>query len=280
MKKSILRKIIYSIVAIVAFSCCLFSVPVKSANADARVGSRYYDAPGIALASDTYETISFARKEEEVIEFPYAVPTYYTTTLSNACGPVAGAIVVGYYDKYYEDLIPNYTAYYAANGRYRRPDSTYVPAVIQELYTSMQTNVVDVGVSVSECKAGLQDYVVSRDFSLTYTTIKSISSAFNETACKNAISNQKPVLLFCNSVTTYLFGSGTTEDELVYVTNSSSHVVVCYGYHKVQYYDANNVNFRTDTYLRVATGWLNNSTGYVKANDLSWVDEGYAVNIY
>lgn len=280
MKKSILKKIIYSVVAFVALSSSLFGVSLRNAKAEADEAPRYYDAPGIALASGTDEIITFASKEEERIEFPYAVPTYYTSTLSNACGPVAGAIVVGYYDKYYEDLIPNYTAYYAANGRYRRPDSTYVPALIQELYTLMQTNVVDVGVSVSECKAGLQDYVSARSLALTYTTVKSNSSAFNETACKNAISNQKPVLLFCNSITTYLYAGGETEDELIYVKTSSSHIVVCYGYYKVKYYNESNVNFRTDTYLEVSTGWQINSTGYVKANDMSWVDEAYAVEIY
>ena len=279
MKKSIFKKIIYSVVAFVALSSSFLGVSLRNAKAEVDETPRYYDSPGIMLTSSG-ETITFARKVEELIEFPYAVPTYYTLNLSNACGPVAGAIVVGYYDKYYEGLIPNYTAYYTANGRYRRPDSTYVPAVIQELYTSMQTNVVDVGVSVSECKAGLQDYVLARDFSLTYTTVKSNSSAFNETACKNAISNQKPVLLFCNSITTYLFDSGTTEDELIYVQSSNSHIVVCYGYYRVKYYNANNVNFRTDTYLEVSTGWRDNSTGYVKANDMSWVDEAYAVNIY
>ena len=280
MKKSILKKIIYSVVAFVALSSSLFGVSLRNAKAEADEAPRYYDAPGIALASGTSETIAYARKEEELIEFPYAVPTYYASTLSNACGPVAGAIVVGYYDKYYEDLIPNYTAYYAATGRYRRPDSTYVPALIQELYTLMQTNVVDVGVSVSECKAGLWDYVLARDFSITYTTVKSNSATFNEIGCKYAISNQQPILLFCNSVTTYLYADGELEDELIYVQTSSSHIVVCYGYYKVKYYNESNVNFRTDTYLEVATGWLDNSTGYVKANDTSWLDEAYAVDIY
>ena len=280
MKKSISKKSIYSVVAIVALCSSFFSVSAINVKAEANEETRYYDVPSIALTSGSNEIITFSRKEDELIEFPYAVPTYYTTTLSNACGPVAGAIVVGYYDKYYENLIPNYTAYYTANGRYRRPDSTYVPTLIQELYTSMNTNVVDLGVSVTECKEGLQDYVMAKDFSLSYTTVKAYSLSFNETACKNAISNQKPILLFCNSVTTYLYDGGTTEDEWIYVANSGNHIVVCYGYRKIKYYDANNVNFRTDTYLKVATGWADNSTGYVKANDMNWLDEGYAVNIY
>lgn len=276
--KSILKKCIYPLIASIALCGSIFVMPLKKAKADVIPENRYYDAPGIMPASDLDETITFSRKEEELIELPYAVPTYYTNTLSNACGPVAGANVIGYYDKQYEDLIPDYVAYYPANGRYRQPDSTYVPALMQDLYTLMQTNVVDVGVSVSECLSGLQQYVTAKDRNITYTDIKTTS--FNETAYKNAISNLKPSLLFCSSASLYFIRNGTSQDEILHVITSNSHIVVGYGYYKIRYYDENEVNFRTDTYLRVSTGWMTNSTGFLKVNDISWLDDGYIVNIY
>lgn len=276
--KSIVKKCICSIVIGILLCGSLFAVPASIANADSVSENRYYDAPSVMPASDLDETITFSRKEEELIEFPYAVPTYYTSSLANACGPIAGAIIVGYYDKYFEELIPDYVAYYPATGRYRRPDATYVPALMQSLYTSMQTNVVDVGVSVSECLSGLRSYVTSKNRNIAYTDIKTTS--FNETVYKNAISNQQPSLLFCSSASLYFFRNGTTQDELLHVVTSSSHIVVAYGYYKIKYFNEANVNFRTDTYIKVSTGWINNSMGFLKANDTSWLDDAYVVNIY
>ena len=278
--KSIFKKCICSIVAFATLFGGVMGLSMKESatvSADIVSETRYYDAPGIMPISGQSEVISFSRKEETIIEFPYAVPNYYTNTYDNACGPVAGANIVGYYDKYYEDLIPNYTAYYLANGRYRRPDTTYVPALIGDLYTLMQTNVVDVGVSESECLDGLRDYVEGKNHSITYTNIK--SGSFNVAAYKNAISNQIPVLLFCESTTLLVLSEGNLQDTFLYAMSSSAHIVVGYGYREIKYYDASDVNFRTDVCLRVATGWMTNSSGFLRANNTSWLNSAYAVNV-
>lgn len=278
--KSIFKKCICSIVAFATLFggvMGVFSHKTSVARADTVSEMRYYDAPGVMLTSGTDETITYTRKEETEIIFPNAVPNYYTNTYDNACGPVAGANIVGYYDKYYEDLIPDYTAYYPANGRYRLIDGTYIPALIGDLYTLMRTNVVDVGVSESECLEGLQDYVEGKNRSITYTNIK--SGSFNMTAYKNAMSNQVPVILFCQSTDVVLIDTGEQQDEVLHLMSSSTHIVVGYGYREIKYYDTSNVNFRTDVYLRVATGWMTNASGYLKANSMSWLNSAYVVNV-
>lgn len=278
--KSIFKKVICSVVAVATLFGGVMGLSMKDSDtvsADVVSETRYYDAPGVMPISGQSEIISFSRKEETIIEFPYAVPNYYTNTYENACGPVAGANIVGYYDKYYEDLIPDYTAYYPANGRYRRPDTTYVPGLIGDLYTLMRTNVVDVGVSESECLDGLQDYVEGKNHSITYTNIK--SGSFNVAAYKNAINNQQPVLLFCETTDLYLLGFTENQDNVTYMLSSGAHIVVGYGYYEIKYYNVSDVNFRTETYLKVATGWMTNSLGYLKANNTNWMNSAYAVNI-
>ncbi|MBE5739719.1 MAG: hypothetical protein E7352_05705 [Clostridiales bacterium] len=278
--KSILKKCICSIVACATLFggvIGLFSQKSSVASADVVTETRYYDAPGVMPISGTDETITFARKEETEIVFPNAVPNYFTSDYDNACGPVAGANIVGFYDKYYEDLIPGYTAYYPANGRYRRPDATYVPALIGDLYTLMQTNVWGIGVSETECLNGLQTYVQGKNRSLSYTNLKPL--AFDLTAYKNAISNNKPVLLFCATTEVYDIATSDVQDEILFMMSSNAHIVVGYGYYEIKYYDANDVNFRTDVYLEVATGWLTTSSGYLKANNSFWLNGAYAVNI-
>ena len=277
------NKITYPLIALLTVcSCiCCLQTPQLQASAQERTESRYYDDynNGIATASSSIETITFARAEEEEIRFTYTVPTYfYDSSLANACGPIAGSIVVGYYDKYYENLIPNYTAYYTASGKYRMPDSTYVPALIQDLYTRMRTNVDDVGVSESDCLNGLTAYVQSKSLSISYNSV--VSSSFNETAYKNALNAEQPVMLFCNTVTLYNLGADTNEHTELLLQTGNSHIVIAYGYLKIRYYNENDVNFRTETYAEVATGWNTHMSGYLKLNDTSWMDSGYAVDIY
>ncbi len=278
--KSIFKKCICSIVAFATLFGGVLGFSVQDANiatADSVSEMRYYDAPGVMPISGTDETITFARKEETEIVFPNAVPNYFTSDYDNACGPVAGANIVGYYDKYYEDLIPDYTTYYPANGRYRMTDRTYIPALIGDLYTLMQTNVWGIGVSETECLNGLQAYVQGKNRSLSYTNLKPL--AFDLMAYKNAISNNKPVLFFCQTTEVYEIDPGDTQDGVLFMMSSNAHIVVGYGYYEIKYYDANNVNFRTDVYLQVATGWLTTSSGYLKANNVGWMNSAYAVNI-
>ena len=123
----------------------------------------------------------------------------------------------------------------------------------------------------------MQDYVEGKNRSIAYTSVK--SGSLNMTAYKNAMSNQIPVMLFCESTTLLVLSEGNLQDTFLYAMSSSAHIVVGYGYREIKYYDANNVNFRTDVYLRVATGWVTNASGYVRANNTSWLNSAYAVNI-
>ena len=281
MKKLFNKVTCFCVTALTAISAslCLFGNSPATAAADEDF--RYYDAPGVSTCAvgDT-ETITFARKEEEFIELTNGVPYYYVASLDNACGPIAGGIVVGYYDKYFEDLIPNYTGYYAATGKYKRADNTHVPAMISSLYTLMRTNVDDVGVSRSDCLAGLSSYVDSKNLDLTYTTVKAPDGSFNETVYKTAINNGQPTLLFCYTVELLDLALDDTQDWVGVIQTGSAHVMVAFGYRKIQYYDANNNNFRTDTYLKVASGWSANNMGYVKINNNSWLTAAYVAYIH
>lgn len=280
MKKSMLQKCIgVSMVALSMFGG-VFGVTAKAETVDEQAPKRYVDAPVASSRAVSTEYIDFASKQTEEYVFPYNVPYYYSTTLSNACGPIGGGIIVGYYDKYYENLISNYTAYYTASGRYRLQDDVYVPAMLQELYTAMQTNVVAAGVSEQECLDGLEACVEGKGYSINYTTVKTVNTDFNFTTYKNQIDSGNPVLLFCNSVQLLDLGCGETQDVVSTGLSSADHIVVGFGYCKYYYYDANGNNFRTETYLKIATGWASTLTGYIRVSDGASLDSGFAVDIY
>lgn len=285
--KSTLKKFACFVAAFLLVAGSSFGTAVRSASAErvvleeVSIENRYYDAPvPSSRAAGDSEIITFATKDDTYIGTPNNVPYYYNYTLENACGAVAGGIVAGYYDKYFENLIPGYTNYYTATGKYRPQDSVYVPATIQSMYTAMQTNVAGPGVSAAECRNGLQSYVQGQGYSLSYTTVKAYNGSFNHTAYQNAINNGQPVLLFCNAIELWSLDSGDTQDEAILAQISQDHIIVGYGYKKVKYYNASNYNFRTEIYLKVASGWYINNMGYIKVNNDGWLDSAYAVDVY
>ena len=251
-----------------------------SASAEETSSKRYYDDYSISTYAVDSVTVNYSNKTTDIVTTTNEAPDYYANPdLSNSCGPTAGGIVVGFYDKYFENLIPNYTAYYTANGRYRVKDKVYIPAVMQELYTLMRTNVDDVGVSEAECKNGLKTYVEQKGYNLSYSSIKNSWGSFQLSAAKSAIDNNKPILLFCDQVGLIVVSLGDHYDKIVTMGVQNKHVMVAYGYCTMKYYNGLNENFRTDTYLMVSTGLLTQSTAFVQVNTTSWLDNGYAVTI-
>ncbi len=230
------------------------------------------------------ETVYFTSRESEYTETTNGVPLYYLSgNLTNGCGAAAGAIVVGFYDKYYENLIPDYTAYFPATGKYKINDNTKVPALMSELYNLMRINVDDVGVNETDCLNGLRSYVQSKNLTVNYSSIKS-SSQFSLSAFSSAINSNKPVLLFSEANTVCIFTNTSDREIITKSIISENHIYVGYGIHTVRYYNGN-VNFRTDTYIRVATGWDITNNGFILVSSTastvknSWFVNGYAVTI-
>lgn len=228
-------------------------------------------------AAVSSETVNYTSKEETYEETAYGMPIYYQrSTLPNSCGPTAGAIVVGFYDKYYVDLIPDYDPC-LSTGKYKRADKVYIPQLMSELYTLMRTNVDDVGVSESDCLNGLRTYVANRGRVINYNKIIS-SKRVNEAAFVSAIHNNQPTLLFCSKMDLYLISTTTNSDKLLKSAYVGAHVAVASGIYTVKYYNGNN-NFRTDKYIKVVTGFSEVSTGYLRLDASDWCNDALTVSI-
>ena len=125
--KNRLQKV--SVVALLVVCLCAFGAWTYPAEVQEE---RYGDVT--LLSTYATETIAYTRKDDSVQNTTAGEAPRYETVdnLKDACGAVAGAIAVGYYDKYAPDLIEGWTSHFAS-GKYRRQDATYVPAVIHEL---------------------------------------------------------------------------------------------------------------------------------------------------
>ena len=241
----------------------------------AELETRYADAP--IVASIASEQIYYTSKDMTLVDTDGGAPTYTVTgNLTNACGAVAGAEIVSFYDKYYPNLIPGWDSYYTSNGKYRKQEGTYVPAVMNELYTLMQTNVNGSGTSESEFKSGLQQYFTKRNYSLSYQNIKSGSSLdFN--ACKAAVDANKVMVLFITPGEVYNISERTDHDNFDAYTISGNHIMIAFGYLEIKYYNASGL-FRTERLVKVATGYPLTTTGYYRINS-SNLEAAYVVNV-
>ncbi len=272
--------------AFVAAAILLINITcVFGAGATYERNSRYsgygeYDGITPYATEISRETITYTRSEEEYIETKNGVPMYTNTAnLSNSCGAIGGAIVVGFYDKYYENLIPGYTPH-LSSGKYKNGDITYVPQLMRDLYTLMRTNVDDVGVSESDCIEGLKQYVKGKGYSIQLNSIRS-GSVVNESLLKNSLNNNQPVLLFCDKTDIYTVASSNTNTDIVVGTNltSGGHIVVAYGFYTLKYYNGNTL-FRTDKYINVATGLSTMKNMFLKIESTDWCNGAYSVAVY
>ena len=238
--------------------------------------TRYADS----LLYSTYanETVSYTRREvvgpvTTLGNCPFFTPL---SDLTNACGAVAGAELVAFYDRYFPDLIPDWTPYYTSNNNYRRQDSTYIPAVMRQLYTLMRTNVDDVGVSRTDFLNGLTSYFNSKGRQISYQSVKS-GNTLDYNQCKNAIDNNKAIVLFTLPTNVYEVFISTNQDSIASVSISGAHIMVIYGYYEVRYYNSNGL-FRTDLYLNVAMGQTGYTYMYYKAESTT-TQAAYIVNV-
>ncbi len=269
-----------------AFLICLFAClmvclcsgfSVKLPEKQGRYSASYGD-DAVTYMDVSSEIVNYTRKEVSYVETVKGVPFYYQySAYPNSCGPVAGAIIVGFYDAYYENLIPDYYPFFS-NGSYKRMDFTYISKLTGELYTLMRTNVDDVGVSEEDCKNGLRAYVNKQGYNLSYSNVKGYNTV-NENAYVSAIENNQPVLLFCDKMDLTVISVASTYDKIVKSAFNSAHIAVGFGLYTIKYYNGDN-NFRTDKYLRIATGISGMEHSMLRLDATDWCDSAYAVSVY
>ena len=237
---------------------------------------RYAEATPISTQAS--ETINYTRIEEEGFTMTAGgCPMFFATSgLENACGAIAGAEIAAFYDKYY-DIVPNWVSYYPASGKYRMQDGTNVPALIREMYTLMRTNVDDVGVSRSDCLNGLTSYINNNGHNVNYESVTTTGNKLNYEKCKNAIDNNKVIILFTTATKVYDIGTYSNYHTISTTNITGAHIMVVCGYYKVSYYN-NSSLIRTDTYVAAVLGWSGTSMSFYRV-DSTTTQAAYIVNI-
>jgi hypothetical protein len=232
------------------------------------------------------ETITYDSRTVEQGKIAGGVPEYFDSNpvLTGTCAVQAGAVVLGYYGRYFPELTPGFKVGMNFGGTYvylSEGQSGIIQDIIGDLYVRMGTNVGGGGTTATGFRNGLQSYVNSKNRSLTYTSVAS-NNVLNYNLFKTQVSNLKPTVLFFNSYNVIpspplrTNGNVDTLERKIY---PAMHVMIGYGYRNYNYY-YNGVNFRNDTYIEVYTGVLEVAQGFIKLYDYSTLVEAYAINIY
>ena len=206
---------------------------------------------GGSYTSQSY-TVSYDHKTTTTYDIQYGIPTY-EPAMGTSCANAAGAIVIGYYDRFYENLVPNEQTYVMIGNIVSYKSQTYATEdVCLELYDLMGTT--SSGTSFSGFNAGMASYVQGQGYSYS-TTSMFTSGSFDFNKYRTAVESRKPVALFLNTYAIHLetiVESGV--DTIRNAVSAYTHVAIGCGYKYETYYDANNNVVSTQRYLRVASG--------------------------
>lgn len=227
------------------------------------------------------ETINYATKattENYTIQFE--LPNYFGSTGSSSCANTAGAVAIGYYDRFYENLIPNYIAYDLIGPVviYKSIGGTILD-LVDTLSELMLIGAPHEGTTFAEFEHGMNLYVQGQGYTYTSTSVF-LNGSFNIDRYKNAVHNNKPVAIFTLDFAMY---NGIVESEGSDEISSSycnvGHVMVGCGYRVDTYYDANGNIITKRTYLKVASGLFDYGIAYLNINGITDIRNAISINI-
>ena len=214
-----------------------------------------------------------------------SAPSFGNNDGTNICGPVAGANIVIYYDRWYTNLVPNYTPgmVFSDTGLYNYYPNmglTETNNVITSLYLHMNLLLWG-GTTSANFKSGLNGYVTNAGYNLSYYSFYTNSTNVNLATLKTAVQQGKVGLVMCSEYN-FVYGLNDVPQDkkmnIVKIKSSSAHMMMVYGYKKIAYYK-NGQNIGTDTFLYVSSGFNTSDQGYMELNDYSVINEALIMAI-
>lgn len=224
------------------------------------------------------ETISYATKDSsEEGHIKYDLPNYSVSANKTSCASTAGAILIAYYDRFHEDLIPNFTVYNQIGVLFSYKGLTFeTTAVNDELYDRMGTDTNGAGTTFNGFQSGMHSYVSNKGF--TYAT--SSVGTVNLEQYKASINSGKPVAIFLKNFTFWWdITTGNGSETLITRYTAVPHVAIGCGYLVEKYYDSNNQLITQRTYLKVASGTFEYGISYLCLDGKSSVEHAVSVLI-
>lgn len=198
--------------------------------------------------------------------------------LSNACAPIAGANLIQYWDRFCENLIPNYTSYTILNNQYLyKSDPANLDNIVIALYTDMSTNVNNAGTTETQFKNGLRTFCSRQGYGTVNFNSCMSWGKFNYDLAKQRIDAGQPLAIFVDTFTAANISESDT-DYIAYLNGNGCHVMAGFGYKEISYVLTSGAE-RTDYYIAVAAGYTMFSRAYYNINLRTTIDDVFGVVI-
>lgn len=239
-----------------------------------------YGASGIMPLATSKVTIAFKSKDKNEYLMSIQPPTYDASPYIGACACIAGANIIGYYDRYYENLIPDFEPGYLFMGvayMYYGQKSV-VTEVIKQLYSDMGTT--SSGTSQTQFVNGMSKYCSRAGYNFGYTSLMSGGKLNYSNAIKYMEQYNQPIALFLSGFNVASISEGDSQDGYGYFYDNTNHVMVGFGYRYVTYTYSNG-STETFNFIYVSSGIGNSPAGYFNTNfSNSTLNDALAINIY
>lgn len=232
-------------------------------------------------ATGSTDIISYAYRSKDSCEIEYGLPGYYYSNNLSSCANIAGGNVLGYYDIFYPNLIPNYETIFEINGKikYRIQSDEVTSIISNDLYKYMQTSEQN-GTTFENFKSGLKKYVNQQGYNAEYyETVENNQLDIN--AFLTEIYMGHPVAVFMagyNITDGPFFDDGYDKVYLAYY--KTMHAMAASGFMEIEYYNSANVMFRKDSYLKLCAGNSWTRIGYMRLNDKETFNHAIGIEIY
>lgn len=237
--------------------------------------SSYYSGGAVFTYSSEY--VYYSGKSQNLKRLAAIHPAIYNVSnVANGCSPLAGASIIQYWDKDYENLIPNYTAYMMVSTAiaYKASDTT-MDGVAQQLAVDMGTNVGKEGTTVSGFKSGIKTYCQRQGYSVSYTSCMTLGN-FNYTKTKAQLDQNYPIALFMQDYTVTDMSNGDGYDFLDDMHSNGTHTMGVFGYREITY-TLTAGGTRTDNYLLVSSGFDNRPRAHVNIKQADNINDAFSV---
>ena len=232
-----------------------------------------------ATFTEVTSIVNYATKSAITYSIQYDLPNIIGSVQGGSCAHTAGAVILVYYDRFCENIIPDFTSYYNFNGFiHYKNGSPEITEMTLQLVDYMLIGEPHAGTTFSEFQLGMQTYVEQQGYTYTSTNLFT-NGSFNFNNYKTAVESGKPCAIF---LTNFAMLNGVNQiaegqDEVSSNYCPVSHVVAGCGYKIDTYYDENNNVIDTRTYLKVASGIPGCGVGYLNINGISTISKAISI---
>lgn len=203
-------------------------------------------------------------------------PQYTYSPALGSCAAIAGGNVIGYYDRFDEDLIPNHKSGIPYKNTYiYNLEDDGVVATIKKLYEYMIGD--GYGATENEFKNGITRYCNEKGKTITFSSCMQ-NGSFSYSSTKSYLDAGLPIVLFLSGYNVGDLYSGENSDSIYYYVSNANHIMIAFGYEEYLYTTSGGTV--TYNYLSVSSGQDANSAGLYNISLGTKINDALAVNIY